>query len=294
MGAGIKDPKIQGQLKELETDTAQAGVELDKALVDSAIDLAGIVDPTPISDAISLARSAAGGDWISAGLSVVSMLPYAGDAVAKPLKGAKITEKILNLKKRIADNAVKARQVVINSLKKDAAIIRAERAKKKGEEISKELTQLCPMEVNRYGTHTPKKGWKQGNERGNGPWDSKESDLKPNKIQDIESVTKGKPIQFKDGYPDFSEYIYKAEGVDGKSINGEVEIQLSKTGKRDDDFKLANEAMAKKLGLKRFTEPKDWTWHHNEDGTTMQLVPSKLHNNVPHSGGVSLAKDPGY
>ncbi|WP_353846623.1 HNH endonuclease [Methylobacter sp.] len=26
----------------------------------------------------------------------------------------------------------------------------------------------------------------------------------------------------------------------------------------------------------------------------MQLVPSNLHNNVPHSGGVSLAKDPGY
>ncbi|WAK03796.1 HNH endonuclease [Methylobacter sp. YRD-M1] len=294
MGAGIKDPKIQGQLKELETDTAQAGVELDKALVDSAIDLAGIVDPTPISDAISLARSAAGGDWISAGLSVVSMLPYAGDAIAKPIKGAKITEKILNLKKRIADNAVKARQVVVNSLKKDAAIIRAERAKKKGEEISKELTQLCPMEANRYGTHTPKKGWKQGGERGNGPWDPKESDLKPDKIQDIESVTKGKPVQFKDGYPDFSEYIYKTEGVNGKSIPGEVEIQLSKTGVREEDFKLADKAMAEKLGTDKFKRPKGWTWHHTEDGTTMQLVPSNLHNNVPHSGGVSLAKDPGY
>lgn len=294
MGAGIKDPKIQGQLKELETDTAQAGMELDKALVDSAIDLAGIVDPTPISDAISLARSAAGGDWISAGLSVVSMLPYAGDAIAKPLKGAKITEKILNLKKRIADNAVKARQVVINSLKKDAAIIRAERAKKKGEEISKELTQLCPMEVNRYGTHSPKQGWKQGGERGNGPWNPKESGLRPDKIKKIESVTGGKPVQFKDGYPDFSEYTYKAEGLDGKSISGEVEVQLSETGNRSADIKLANGAMAKKLGLDKFKEPEGYTWHHTEDGTTMQLVPSNLHNNVPHSGGVSLATDPGY
>ena len=106
-------------------------------------------------------------------------------------------------------------QLMINSLKKDAAIISAERAKKKGAEISKELTQLCPMEVNRYGTHTPRKGWKQGDERGNGPWDPRESNLKPNKIQNIESITNGKPIQFKDGTSDFSEYIYKAEGVVG-------------------------------------------------------------------------------
>jgi hypothetical protein len=61
-----------------------------------------------------------------------------------------------------------------------------------------------------------------------------------------------------------------------------------------EDFKLADEAMAAQLGTDKFKRPKGWTWHHTEDGTTMQLVPSNLHNNVPHSGGVSLAKDPGY
>ena len=52
--------------------------------------------------------------------------------------------------------------------------------------------------------------------------------------------------------------------------------------------------MAKKLGLDEFEEPCDWTWHHVEDGTTMKLVPTPLHNNVPHTGGVSIAKDPSY
>ena len=126
-----KDPKVQDQLKKLEGDTAHAGAELEGALLDSAIDLAGIVDPTPISDAIGFARSATSGDWIGAGLSLISMLPYAGDAIAKPLKGAKITGKILALKKRIADNVVKARQIVVDSLKSDAAAIRAKRAAKK-------------------------------------------------------------------------------------------------------------------------------------------------------------------
>jgi hypothetical protein len=294
MGAGIKDPKIQVQLKKLEGDTAHAGTELEGALLDSAIDLAGILDPTPISDAIGLARSAASGDWIGAGLSVISMLPYAGDAIAKPLKGAKITGRILALKKRIADNVTKARQIVVNTLKSDAAAIRVKRAAKKGEDLGEELIQRCPMEVNRYGSHTPKKGWEGSGERGNGPWNPDKSGMDSDKVKEIESVTQGKPINFKDGYPDFSEYAYQAKGVDGKAINGEVEIELSKAGNREQDFARARVAMAEKLGSEKFKETRDWTWHHVEDGTTMQLVPTELHNNVPHTGGVSIAKDPSY
>jgi len=294
MGAGIKDPNIQDQLAKLEGDTAKAGAELEKALLDSAIDLAGIVDPTPISDAIGFARSAASGDWTGAGLSLISMLPYAGDVIAKPLKGLKVGKKILALKKRIADNVVKARQIVVNTLKNDAAAIRVKRAAKKGEDLGEELIQRCPMEVNRYGTHTPKKGWEGSGERGNGPWNPNKSGMDSDKVKEIESITDGKPIAFKEGYPDFSEYTYQAKGVDGKTISGEVEIEISKKGDRDKDYTLANEAMAKKLGVDEFEEPRDWTWHHVEDGTTMQLVPTQLHKNVPHTGGVSIAKDPSY
>jgi hypothetical protein len=297
MGAGIKDPKIQDQLKKLEGDTARAGDELQGAMLDSAIDLAGVIDPTPISDAIGLARSAASGDWVGAGLSLVSMLPYAGDAIAKPLKGTKIAQRILAIKKRITDNAVKARQIVVNALKNDAAAIRVKRAAKKGEDLGEEIIQRCPMEVNRYGTHTPKKGWEGSGERGNGPWNPSKSGMDQDKLKEIESVTQGKPINFKEGYPDFSEYTYKAKGVDGKEISGEVEIEMSRTGNRSDDFSRARQAMSQKTGIANFHEddlPGEWTWHHSEDGATMQLVPSSLHKNVSHSGGISIAKDPGY
>lgn len=60
------------------------------------------------------------------------------------------------------------------------------------------------------------------------------------------------------------------------------------------DFSAARSAMADKLGVKDWKEPKGYTWHHHQDGITMELVPSALHNNVPHTGGASLARDPGY
>ena len=40
--------------------------------------------------------------------------------------------------------------------------------------------------------------------------------------------------------------------------------------------------------------PPGMTWHHNEDGVTMELVPSKLNNNVPHDGGASVVKSPEF
>ncbi len=113
-------------------------------------------------------------------------------------------------------------------------------------------------------------------------------------VEEIESVTHGKPITFKEGYPDFSEYTYQAKGVDGKAVSAEVEIELSKAGNREQDFARARTAMAEKLGSEKFKEPHDWTWHHVEDGTTMQLVPTELYNNMPHTEGVSMAKDPNY
>ena len=33
-----------------------------------------------------------------------------------------------------------------------------------------------------------------------------------------------------------------------------------------------------------------YTWHECKDMKTMQKVPSEVHNNIPHSGGISEAK----
>ncbi|GII75518.1 hypothetical protein Sru01_05000 [Sphaerisporangium rufum] len=49
-------------------------------------DLVGIFDPTPISDGVSGVISLGQGDWKGALLSMAAMIPYFGDAGAKPVK----------------------------------------------------------------------------------------------------------------------------------------------------------------------------------------------------------------
>lgn len=293
MGASLNDPQVRQQLDELHADTAKAASDLKWELAQSAVDAAGLVDPTPISDAVGAVMSASRGDWFGAGMSLVSMLPYAGDAIGKSAKGAKLLARIATLRKRIADNVLRGRQIVANALKRDAAKIRATRATQKAQKIEEGLINGCPMCGNRFGTQSPKSGWTRG-ERGHGDWDPRQSGLKQQKIDEIESVTGGKPVRFNDGHPDFSDHVYKGKGPDGRAVDGSVQIELSRTGDRNADFREANAAMAEKMGVDSFEEPPGWTWHHKEDGTTMELVPSKLHNNVPHSGGVSVARDPSY
>jgi RHS repeat-associated protein len=70
----------------------------------------------------------------------------------------------------------------------------------------------------------------------------------------------------KNGFPDFS-------GV------AKAEVKIVGTGNRAGDFRAANEA----AGLSR--TPEGHTWHHHQDGTTMQLVPRDIHSKTGHTGG---------
>ncbi|MED0681367.1 HNH endonuclease, partial [Aneurinibacillus thermoaerophilus] len=76
----------------------------------------------------------------------------------------------------------------------------------------------------------------------------------------------------KDGFPDFSPYAKVRVKIDGLKGN---------TGS---DFTAANRA----VGLKE--TPKGYTWHHVEDGRTMMLVPTDLHQAVRHTGGAALIR----
>jgi hypothetical protein len=62
-------------------------------LTQMALDIAGIVDPTPISDGASGIISLFRGDWLGAGISVASMIPYVGD-LAKAGKLPKVLKSI--------------------------------------------------------------------------------------------------------------------------------------------------------------------------------------------------------
>ncbi len=81
-GAGQEQPEF------LDIDAGEGGLETSDLAVITA-DMAGIIDPTPISDGISGLISLGKGDFSAAGLSVASMIPYLGDAGAKPLKLAR-------------------------------------------------------------------------------------------------------------------------------------------------------------------------------------------------------------
>lgn len=94
--------KAEKQLNALNRELAW---ELSKA----AADVAGLVDPTPISDAVSMGMSLIDGDTVGASLSLISMVPFAGDALAKTTKGARATQKILKLRKKIQALATKVR-----------------------------------------------------------------------------------------------------------------------------------------------------------------------------------------
>ncbi len=68
------------------------------------------------------------------------------------------------------------------------------------------------------------------------------------------------------GFPDFSRYAIK-------------KVDIKYTGSRGKDFDAANKAAKLK------TTPDNYTWHHHENKTTMQLVPTDLHDLVKHTGG---------
>lgn len=74
----------------------------------------------------------------------------------------------------------------------------------------------------------------------------------------------------KEGFVNFSEH--RVDKVD-ITMSGDSKI----------DMKLADE----KYGKPR---PDGYTWHHNENGTTMELVPSELNNGMPHTGGNAVTK----
>ena len=59
------------------------------------------------------------------------------------------------------------------------------------------------------------------------------------------------------------------------------EVKITRTGSRAGDNRAANEA----AGFSK--TPEGFTWHHHQDGTTMQLVPKDIHAQTGHTGGFS-------
>lgn len=102
----------------LETTNA----EMAKLVVQAGVDTAGVFDPTPVSDALGAAMSLSDGDLIGAAFSAVSMIPYAGDALGKTAKGARLLQKAEKLRERVMEGSAR--------LKKAAERLEALKARK--------------------------------------------------------------------------------------------------------------------------------------------------------------------
>ena len=93
-------------------------------------------------------------------------------------------------------------------------------------------------------------------------------------------ITGGEGIPFKDGLPNFDKWS-----------QGEFEIE-NLTGTKK-DFNLVHQHLKdigelnSKAEAKRFLKENGLTAHHHPNMKTIQLIPSDLHNNVPHEGGAS-------
>ena len=78
---------------------------------------------------------------------------------------------------------------------------------------------------------------------------------------------------------------FDASGNPDFSPHAIAEVQIDMKGNYTSDFTQANKA----AGFNK--TPTGYTWHHHQDGKTMQLVPTDLHKRVFHYGGVNVVKN---
>ncbi len=137
----------------------------------------------------------------------------------------------------------------------------------------------CPIEGN---------GGKWEGERGNSIWIPNRDDVPKNPLTNPNGLTweelldkyEISGILFRDGEADFSEVL-----------KGEVEIE-DFTDDRAANFDQADEKLAEQNGctpeeVAQWREEHKYTWHECKDCRTMQKVPTEIHGNISHSGGVS-------
>ncbi|MEP6501809.1 MAG: hypothetical protein ABJD97_00635 [Betaproteobacteria bacterium] len=283
------------QLKKNVWDrTAEAAANmsaLDKA--DLITSVTGIFDPTPVSDGAGMAIALVQGDPLGIALSAVSLVPYLGDAVAKPFKIARKAPKVaaaIEAMFKGADNLAGAGKAALKDAGLSLEQVAAAR-KKALESVQQAMLdaknriancETCKLK-NAKGEgkqlqmpqNGPNGNWAGGVQPpdGNGVFKFNE----PKTLPDGRQVSE---IEFKNGAPDFDKYV---EG--GKHDLWQVSGNAKKDG-------TALQDMMRETDPKwQPPDPEDFTLHHFEDGT-VGYVPKAIHDKrmegVAHTGGASM------
>ena len=146
---------IGKQIKSTTQALAKADAELKWELAASAADVAGLVDPTPASDLVGAGLAIRKGDWLGAGMSVVSMVPYLGDAIAKPAKGVRAAKRINELRQTVTKLSAK-----LNDLRKAEKEAQAAETAAKEARIAKEAAEAKAAKEAAEGQKAGAKGGK--------------------------------------------------------------------------------------------------------------------------------------
>lgn len=98
---------------------------------------------------------------------------------------------------------------------------------------------------------------------------------------EVLAVTNGKPVEFIDGRPDFTPWS-----------KGQLKFKEGQLNGSDNDFSLVYEKIKQAKGFESRNQAKNWLREkgltpHHADSITIQLIPTKLHKNIPHIGSAS-------
>ena len=136
--------------------------------------------------------------------------------------------------------------------------------------LARGLGALAPA---RMPTRLPRTGGRWEGKPGDGKWFSDK--------QEVLDVTGGAPVVFKGGRPNFSPWAKGSLEFDRGTLTG-----------KSADFSLVHRKLAAELGLKNMAAAERWlrakglTAHHRSE-TVIELVPTKLHGSVPHTGSAA-------
>jgi len=261
------------ELKDLSKQYGELGLDITLA--------AGGALPPPagtIADVASLSKSIAKGDWWGAAFDLVGFVPLAGDAV----KGGRVAWKLSDLR-RVIDELTTGFAKTFSKTEDAASAFWASKKNMKAyKEALKDCTgraackDAAALKKGKQYEKTPKSGpgkgkWEPDTGRGDGEWVPEPG----SKL--AEAIKPKTSINYENGFPKFDDF-------------SKGEVKIPQTGSHSGDFKLSDEMYRKQIGDPKWKRPDGMTWHHKEDGTTMQLVPSNVNGNAGHYGGASLFK----
>lgn len=93
-------PPISAEELAAQKEIEQCQAELEQLAIQTGLDVAGVLDPSPVSDIASAGYSIKRGDYSGAALSLLGVIPYLGD-LGKAFKAPRITARVAQLKKRL-------------------------------------------------------------------------------------------------------------------------------------------------------------------------------------------------